>query len=97
MYLPYETRDYSKVVSMWLKFKRHNRLVINNHIIRTVFTFHNTHNHHAILYYSIGMDTCLLLCRFNGKYYNVLISADGFNLNLKEGSILLTFSDSSFV
>ena len=95
MSIPFEIpgNNYDYVVNMWNKYKKTKRLVIPHNTIRCAFEVHLTHPHHILLYYSAGNENCLLLCRFNGRYYNVILSACDMNLNISQGDILVTWGD----
>jgi len=73
---PLETKNYTFVVEMWIKYKNEKKLLINDHNIRTVFEFHLSSFDHIICYFSKGTEMALLLCKIKGKYINMLIPAE---------------------
>ena len=86
---PLETKDYTFVVKMWIKYRKEKRLLIDDHNIRTVFQFHLSPFDHIICYFSKGTTMALLLCKINGKYINMLIPAE--SRLVLENSLLATY------
>jgi len=81
IYIPFEVSSYSKVIETWKIYKKcgkHNINIkdIEKKILDNIFSFHNDHKNHVLLYYSANLKNCLLMCRIENKYINMIAPID---------------------
>lgn len=70
--LPFKVNDYTEAIKLWSNYKKYKTLLINDVRVKGVFDFHLSKCDHVIMYYSNKMDNCLLLCKINNLYYNII-------------------------
>ena len=71
--------DYNEVINVWLKYKNENKLFLfdeDKHIVKNVFDFHKENIDHVILYYSKELLNCLIMCKIDNKYINIMIPGE---------------------
>ena len=84
--LKLEVDSYKSVIDVWKTYKRNNIISIttsDRRIIKEIFDFHKTINDHVILYFSRKKKNCLLMCKINNEYINLLIPAVKINRDQK--------------
>ena len=84
--LKLEVDAYKSVIDVWKTYKRINTLGIvtsDRRIIKEIFDFHKTINDHVILYFSSKKENCLLMCKINNEYINLLVPAVEINQDQK--------------
>lgn len=82
--------NYEQVLKMWLNYKKTGKIYLKDddlYLVKSVFDFHKKEIDHIILYFSKELLDCLLLCRINGKYKNILIPAEQNILDLNKSFI----------
>jgi hypothetical protein len=76
IYLPYQVTTYSEVIEQWKKYKKHRHIKIDeiNSVwpVAQIFNFHFSKINHVLLYYSANLENCLLMCKINNKYINMI-------------------------
>tara|TARA_B100001057_G_scaffold485715_1_gene565804 strand:- start:1828 stop:2178 length:351 start_codon:yes stop_codon:yes gene_type:complete len=91
--VPFKVENYKEVVEKLKIYKERNVIIINEeikYILKTVFDFHLNDQTHALVFYSLGKNTALLLGRIKGKYINILLPIDDMICNF-ETSFLATY------
>ena len=80
-----EVQSYKNVIDVWKKYKHNNMLLVHNDrdVINDIFNFHKSNTDHVILYHTKYNENCLLMCKINGKYINLLIPAVEINQEQK--------------
>jgi energy-converting hydrogenase A subunit M len=81
IYIPFKVQSYSKVIELWNYYKKTNNININiidfqKKMLYDIFSFHNNNENHVLLYYSKNLKNCLLMCKINNKYINMLAPID---------------------
>ena len=81
IYIPFKVSSYSKVIEIWKDYKKTKKINIklrdiHKKILYNIFSFHDDHKNHVLLYYSINLKNCLLMCRINNKYINMVAPID---------------------
>ena len=82
--------DYEVVLKMWLNYKKTGKIYLKDddlYLVKSVFDFHKKEIDHIILYFSKELLECLLLCRIDGMYKNILIPADQNILDIHKSFI----------
>lgn len=70
-YISFHVRDYQSVVDLWLMFKKGQHKLSDSPSIKSLFEFHQEHDHHVLLYSSKLLDEVLLMGKVKGKYVNI--------------------------
>jgi len=75
--LPIQVGSYDEVMRAWRRYKRNGRIfqMTAKKMVRDVFAFHQQSVDHIILYYSVNLMNCLLMCRVGDMFKNLLIPA----------------------
>ena len=92
--LPFYVNNYKEVVQKWIDYKTKELIVALpefKHVFRTFFEFHKVDKNHAMVFYSKGKDTAIVLGRIQGTYINIEIPVDDITHNSKN-SFLATYS-----
>ena len=67
----FSVSHYKEAVNEWIKFKKNNKH--DNYTIYSIFSFHLNNDEHVILYHKKYDENCLLLCKINKIYKNIII------------------------
>jgi hypothetical protein len=78
--LPFKVDNYSKPIELWNKYKINKNISMDNHLIKSAFDFHLSNNNHVLLFYSTILDNCLLFCKIENKYYNIIVPFQGYSV-----------------
>ena len=78
--LPFKVTNYSKPIEMWNNYKINQKISLNNTVIKSAFDFHLSTNNHVLLFYSTVLDNCLLFCKVQNKYYNIIVPFKGYEV-----------------
>ena len=81
IYLPYQVKTYSEVVERWKRYKKKGVDPYGKKIgpvwpVSGIFDFHFSKINHVLLYYSSNLENCLLMCKINNKYINMIAPMD---------------------
>ena len=94
--IPLQVESYEEVMQAWLYYKRNGQIfqIAARKIVQDVFAFHQQQVDHIILYYSVNLMNCLLMCRVGNTFKNLLIPApellpEDYGLG---GSIIATYT-----
>lgn len=79
--------NYKEAVSEWIKFKKNNNH--DNYTIYSIFSFHLSNDEHVILYHKKYDENCLLLCKINKIYKNIIIPCN--NATIYDKDIVATY------
>ena len=94
--IPLQVESYEEVMRAWQYYKRNGQIfqMAARKRVQDVFAFHQQQVDHIILYYSVNLMNCLLMCRVGNTFKNLLIPApelpsgvDGLG-----GSIIATYT-----
>ena len=89
----YIINDYVSIVKLWKKFTITGKIICPfefEDILKNIFIFHNSQINHVIAIQSYNLNNCLLMCKINNKYINIIIPKIPFHEN--EISIIATFT-----
>lgn len=90
--IPFEVKNYRKVLELWSNYKKYKILSLNDVRVKGVFDFHLSQCDHVIMYYSNKMENCLLLCKINNLYYNIITPFERNDIIKHcENSVLATY------
>ena len=82
--VPYNTTQYSHVLSMWKHYKK-GYLNKNDTLINSIFSFREKHDNHVIIYSSVKIpNSVLMLGKVDGKYVNINIP---WQFNIKKSFV----------
>lgn len=73
--MPFSVNSYIEVVNLWKTYKKTGEIEMEDIKIRNVFDFHKSDTNHVIMYYSLGQQDCLLMCKVGENYLNILVDA----------------------
>ena len=95
-HIPMQVESYEEVMQAWLYYKRNGKIfqMEARKIVQDVFAFHQQPIDHIILYYSVNLMNCVLMCRVGNTFKNLLIPAPKMlpeDLGLG-GSIIATYT-----
>ncbi len=91
--VPFKVESYKEVIEKLKVYKERNIIIINEeikHVLKKFFDFHLNDEMHAMVFYSYGKNTALLLGRIKGKYINILLPIENMICNF-ETSFLATY------
>ena len=72
--VPFKVINYKEVIDLWKIYKNGGNFYINENLeLKNLFEFHKSNVNHIILFWSINNDNCILLCKVDEKYFNLLI------------------------
>ena len=92
--VPFIVADYNEVLLEWQKYRDSNTLsssVGDSRLLKEIFTFHSHTRNHIVLYKSRNLSDCLLMCRIDGKYINILAPVEGSDVLARE-SLVATYT-----
>ena len=90
--LPFKVENYSKPIELWNKYKIDKTISMDNDIIKSAFDFHLSSSNHILLFYSTTLENCLLFCKIENKYYNIIVPFKGYEvLNSCNDSVIATY------
>jgi len=90
--LPFKVDNYSKPIELWNKYKIDKTISMDNAIIKSAFDFHLSSSNHILLFYSTTLENCLLFCKIENKYYNIIVPFKGYEvLNNCNDSVIATY------
>jgi len=91
--IPYNVENYNEVIEIWKEYKEKNELRLKEREIKEILKFHKTNDNHIILYHSRNKENCILLCKINKLYYNIIIpiEEEDNKYELKTMSFLATY------
>ena len=75
--VPLQVGSYEEVIRTWRYYKRNGRSIQTTagKVVQDIFAFHQQSVDHIILYYSVNLMNCLLMCRVGDIFKNLLIPA----------------------
>lgn len=72
--VPFEVINYEEVIDLWKIYKNGSNFYINENMeLKNIFEFHKSNINHIVLFSSVNHDNCILLCKVDEKYFNLLI------------------------
>ena len=92
--VPFIVADYNDVLSEWLRYRDSNTLhssIADSRLLKEIFTFHSHIRNHIVLYKSRNLNDCLLMCRIDGKYINIVAPVEGSDVLTNE-SLVATYT-----
>jgi len=78
--LPFKVNNYSKPLELWNKYKIDKTISLDEPLIKSAFDFHLSNNNHILLFYSTSLDNCLLFCKIETLYYNIIVPFKGYDI-----------------
>tara|TARA_B100001093_G_C26623616_1_gene925786 strand:+ start:279 stop:599 length:321 start_codon:yes stop_codon:yes gene_type:complete len=83
----FTVNKYQDAVNEWIKFKKTKKH--DDYSIYCIFSFHMQNSEHIILYHKKYDINCLLFCKINNVYKNILIPCD--NSKIFDKDIIATY------
>ena len=71
--IPFRVKHYSEAVQLLSKYKKNPEIPINNTHVINAFKFHLNVGNHVVMYHTYNDNNCLLLCRVNNKFFNIIM------------------------
>ena len=71
--VPFRVTNYAEAVSLWGQYKKNKSISVNNTHVINAFKFHLDCGDHVIMFHTYKDNNCLLLCKVNNKFYNIII------------------------
>ena len=71
--VPFRVTHYAEAVTLWSQYKKHKSISINNTHVENAFKFHLDCGDHVIMFHTYKDNNCLLLCKVNNKFINIII------------------------
>jgi len=85
--VPFRVSNYAEAVTMWVQYKRKKTIPIANTHVLNAFKFHLNCNEHVVMYHTYKDNNCLLLCKVNNKFFNIIIPFINEGLSITESFI----------
>jgi len=71
--VPFRVSNYAEAVSLWVQYKKHKTISIENSHVTNAFKFHLNCGNHVVMFHTYKNNTCLLFCKIHNKFYNIII------------------------
>ena len=71
--VPFRVSNYSEAVAMWGQYKKYKSIPITNTHVVNAFKFHMDCGNHVVMFHTYKDNNCLLLCKINNKFFNIII------------------------
>jgi|TARA_B110000438_G_scaffold260124_1_gene269990 hypothetical protein len=85
--IPLRVSNYAEAVAMWGQYKKYKTIPISNTHVVNVFKFHLDCSNHVIMYHTYKDNNCLLLCKINNKFFNIIIPFINDGISIDESFI----------
>ena len=91
--LQYNIKDYNDILNLWKNYMKSKKVICPfeyETMLKNIFSFHKMDIDHVIAIQSYNLTNCLLMCKINKEYINLIIPKIPFHEN--DISIIATFT-----
>ena len=71
--VPFRVSNYGEAVALWCQYKKYKSIPVSNTHVINAFKFHLDCGNHVVMYHTHKDNNCLLFCKINNKFFNIII------------------------